>query len=184
MNSDLLKHPFDDDMKQLGREFADLLKPMVDTVDRFGLKARFLRKHKRAVNSFFRSIERQTTRSEIMGKYCNRLLKDRDKLFTFLDHDEVSWNNNNAEHAVKAFVFLRKVIGGSSTKKGIGDYLILLSIYETCRRNDVAFLDFLRSGDKDIHAFAQSRRKRKRETQPSPLTGLPANASSDSGGQL
>ena len=24
-----------------------------------------------------------------------------DKLFTFLNHDNVSWNNNNAEHAVK-----------------------------------------------------------------------------------
>jgi len=183
INSDLLKHPFDDDMRQLAQDFADLLRAMVDTVDRFGLRARFLRKHKRAVNSFFRNIERQTTRSETAEKYCNRMLKCRDKLFTFLDHNEVSWNNNSAEHAVKAFVLLRKVIGGSSTKKGIGDYLILLSIYETCKRNDVAFLDFLRSGETDIHAFAESRRGRRRRTRISQPDGLREDAIPDAGSQ-
>jgi len=177
INSDLLKRPFDEEFKQLAHEFADLLKPMVDTVDRCGLKARFLRKHKRAVKSFFQKITSPTTRSEVTEKYCNRLLKGRDKLFTFLDHDGVSWNNNNAEHAVKAFVFMRKAIGGSSTKKGIAEYLILLSIYETCKRNDVVFLDFLRSGEKDIHAFAESRRRRR--TQTSQADGLPADAIAD-----
>ena len=105
MNSDLLKHPFDEEFKQLAHEFADLLKSLVDTVDRFGLKARFLRKHKRAVKLFFRRITSPTIRSEITEKYYNRLLKERDKLFTFLDHDGVSWNNNNAEHAIKALYF-------------------------------------------------------------------------------
>ena len=183
MNSDLLKRPFDEELKQLAHEFADLLKPMVDTVDQFGLKARFLRKHKRAVKSFFKRLTSTTTRSEVAEKYCNRLLKERDKLFTFLDHDGVSWNNNNAEHAVKAFVFLRKAIGGSSTKKGIAEYLILLSIYETCRRNDVVFLDFLRSGEKDIHAFAESRHGRRRRPQTSQPDGLPTDASPDTGSQ-
>jgi hypothetical protein len=175
INSDLLKRPYDEEFKQLAQEFADLLKPMVDTVDRFGLKARFLRKHKRAVKSFFKRITNLTTRSEVAEKYCNRLLKERDKLFTFLDHDGVSWNNNNAEHAVKAFVFLRKAIGGSSTKKGIAEYLILLSIYETCKRNDVVFLDFLRSGEKDVHAFAESRRGRRRRSPPNEPKALPAD---------
>jgi len=31
-----------------------------------------------------------------------RLDKDRDKLFTFLSYDGIPWNNNNAEHAIKA----------------------------------------------------------------------------------
>jgi len=34
-------------------------------------------------------------------------------LFTFLEHDGVPWNNNNAEHAIKAFVRLRNIIGGA-----------------------------------------------------------------------
>ena len=35
--------------------------------------------------------------------------KNRDKLFTFLAHDGVPWNNNNAEHAVKGFAYYREV---------------------------------------------------------------------------
>ena len=71
------------------------------------------------------------------------------------------WNNNNAEHAVKAFVTLRKVIGGSGTEKGIREYLILLSICETCKYKGLDFLDFLRSGEKNIDAFASSLRRRR-----------------------
>jgi hypothetical protein len=93
-------------------------------------------------------------------KWKERFEKNRDKLFTFLQYDGVSWNNNNAEHAVKAFATLRKVIGGSSTEKGIREYLILLSICETCKYKGLDFLDFLRSGEKNIDAFASSLRRR------------------------
>jgi hypothetical protein len=37
----------------------------------------------------------------------------------------------------------------------------------------VDFLDFLRSGEKDIHAFAESRRRRRRRTQASQPTEVP-----------
>src|SRR6516162_1669391 len=68
-------------------------------------------------------------------------------------------NKNKAEHAVKAFVSLRKVINGTTSEKGIRDYLILLSICETCKYRNVDFLDFLRCGELDMEAFA-SRRSR------------------------
>lgn len=42
---------------------------------------------------------------------------------TFLNYDGVPWNNNNAEHAIKAFAGLRDVIAGSSTEKGTDEYL-------------------------------------------------------------
>ena len=64
------------------------------------------------------------------------------------------WNNNNAEHAIKAFVRLRKIIGGNSTSKGMKGYLVLLSICETCKYKGVSFLGFLCSGEVDIDAFA------------------------------
>jgi hypothetical protein len=47
----------------------------------------------------------------------------------------------------------------------------------------VDFLDFLRSGEKDIHAFAESRRGRRRQTQTSQPTGLSADAIPDAGSQ-
>lgn len=54
---------------------------------------------------------------------------------------------------------------------------------QTCNYMGVDFLDFLRSGEKDIHAFAESRRGRRRRTQTKQATDLPANAIPDGGGQ-
>ena len=86
-------------------------------------------------------------------------------MFTFLDFDGVPWNNNNAEHAVKAFATLRRVIEGPTTEKGLRDFLVLLSLCETCKYKNVDFLDFLRSGSKDIDDFAISRWKRRLRSQ-------------------
>jgi spermidine/putrescine-binding protein len=90
-----------------------------------------------------------------------RLDRDRDKLFTFLSYDGTPWNNNNAEHAVKAFARLRKAIEGPSTPKGIEEYLILLSVCQTCKYSGLDFLDFLRSGEKDIGVFAESQQNQR-----------------------
>jgi hypothetical protein len=95
--------------------------------------------------------------SEGALKFKERFEKNSDKLFTFLSYDGVPWNNNNAEHAVKAFARLRRNIIGLSSPKGIEADLILLSICETCKYSGVDFLDFLRSGKKDINAFAKQR---------------------------
>ena len=127
---------------------------MVGTVDRHGLKSHFLRKHWVSVDRFYRMLPTMPLKSDAAVKLRDRLQKNRGKLFTFLGFDGVPWNNNNAEHAVKAFATLRKVIGGSSTEKGIREYLILLSICETCKYKGLDFLDFLRSGEKNIDAFA------------------------------
>jgi predicted RecB family nuclease len=161
LNGDLLKAAFDKELKSLAFEFADILRSIVDTIDRFGLKTRFLKKHKLQVARFYRALPKRSYRSEIAAKYQVRFLKDREKLFVFLDHDGVPWNNNNAEHAIKAFVMLRIGIGGSSTEEGMSDYLVLLSILETCKCKGVSFLGFLRSGEDDIDKFAALRGSKK-----------------------
>jgi hypothetical protein len=137
--------------------FGDVLKPIVETVDRYGLKKYFLRKHLRSIECFFRNLERAEYQSEAALKCRDRFERNRDTLFTFLSHDGVPWNNNNAEHAVKAFARLRDVIAGSSTEQGLEEYLTLRSVCQTCKYMGVDFLDFLRSGEKDIHDFADSR---------------------------
>jgi hypothetical protein len=114
--------------------------------------------------------------SEAAIKCKQRFEKNQGKLIAFLDYDGVPWNNNNAEHAIKAFATLRDLIRGSSTQKGIEDYLILLSVCQTCKYMGVDFLDFLRSGEKDIHAFADSRRGRRGRTQTSQPDGLSVDA--------
>jgi len=50
------------------------------------------------------------------------------------------------------------VIEGPTTEKGLYDFLVLLSLCETCKCKNVDFLDFLRSGSKDIDDFANSQR--------------------------
>jgi hypothetical protein len=61
----------------------------------------------------------------------------------------------------------------------IDDYLVLLSVYQTCKYMGVDFLDFLRSGEKDIHAFAESRRGRRRRSSTGEPKALPADASAE-----
>ena len=160
LNNEILNNPFDEDFKSIAINFAGLLKPMVETIDRFGLKQRFLRKHLREVDKFFAFLDKADFQSEVSLKCKQRFEKNRDSLFTFLHYDGVPWNNNNAEHAIKAFARLRDVIGGLSSKKGIEEYLTLLSVAQTCEYQEIDFLDFLRSGEKDVDAFARIRRRR------------------------
>src|SRR5262249_37499970 len=75
--------------------------------------------------------------------------------------DGVPWNNNNAEHAIKAFAMLRRVIEGKTTEKGLREFLILLSICETCKYKSVDFLDFLRSGSRNIDDFVNQGSKQR-----------------------
>ncbi len=154
LNDDLSKQPFNEEMRELAQDFANMLKPIIDSVDRFGLRAYHLRKHKDSVNRFYEALSRRDYQTEVAAGYKKRLERNSGKLFTFLDHDGVPWNNNNAEHAIKAFVRLRRSIGGKSSAKGIRDYLVLLSISESCKCKGVNFLHFLQSGQVDIASFA------------------------------
>ena len=162
LNDAVLKHPYDEELKGVVRVFASLVQPMVETVDRYGLKRHFMKKHLRAVNRFYRELSKGDFRTEAAVKFKDRFERNRNKLFTFLSHDGVPWNNNNAEHAIKAFAMLRNVIGGVTSERGLRDYLVLLSICQTCKYRGLDFLDFLRSGEKNIEAFALSRRRGRR----------------------
>jgi hypothetical protein len=64
------------------------------------------------VDRFYKRLVGRYGPSEATSKLVERLQKNRNKMFTFLEFDGVPWNNNNAEHAVKAFVSLRRVIEG------------------------------------------------------------------------
>jgi predicted RecB family nuclease len=155
VNDDIFHNPFDEELKELAQKLVGLLKPIIDTIDRYGLKQYHLNKHKADVARFFRYLSEESFESEAATKNRKRLLKYQEKLFVFLDHDNVPWNNNNAENAIKRFASRRKIIGNWPTEKGLQDYLVFLSIYQTCRLKNLSFLRFLRSGLLDIDAFAE-----------------------------
>jgi hypothetical protein len=56
LNNEVLEHPYDEELKQLVQTFAVLLRPMIETIDRFGLKKRFLHKHVKTVDRFYRTL--------------------------------------------------------------------------------------------------------------------------------
>jgi hypothetical protein len=153
INDDMLKNPFDSELKEVAMLFGHLVRSVVLTIDKVGLKAAHLRKFKPRVEEFIRLLTLKDIRSDVAQKYCKRILKYQSKLFTFLEHDGVPWNNNNAEHAVKHFAKYRRLTNGRITESGLNNYLVLLSIYQTCRYREIKFLDFLLSRMRDIDCF-------------------------------
>jgi hypothetical protein len=122
-----------------------VLREIVDTIDKYGLKKRHLGKHKRSAQRFLADVAALPCSTEVGSALKKRIEKNKNKLFTFLEYDNVPWNNNNAEHAVRAFTRLRNVMM-TSTPKGTREYCILLTLHETLRCRGMGFLDFLRSG--------------------------------------
>jgi hypothetical protein len=171
LNDAVLDNPYDASIKEIATAFAELLREIVKTIDRWGLRSLFLRKHLVDVVRFYKRISRAGQLSAAALKWKTRLGRDRDQLFTFLTHDSVPWNNNNAEHAIKAFARLRRTIEGLSTPKGIEEYLILLSVCQTCKYSGLDFLGFLRSGETDIGTFAASQLNRSTSIGTKDLNG-------------
>jgi hypothetical protein len=161
INDALLKNQFDAELKEFGRSFGDILRQIVDTIDRFGLRKRYLTKHKRDTVKWLQDIKETPFKTEKPENLRERVVKYGTKLFEFLNHDGVPWNNNNAEHAVKHFAKYRQLVNGRVTEKGISDYLVMLSIYQTCRYRRISFWEFLLSGQRDINSFADNRRTRR-----------------------
>ena len=157
LNDDLFKNQFDLEYKTFVQRFGELMKPIIVTINRFGLKRRFLSQHKKMVKKFFRDCVDCEGISELTRKYQTRFAKNRHRLFTFLDHNGVLWNNNNAENAIKGFATMRRVIGGSSTEAGLRNSLILLSICQTLRNKGCSSLDFFRSGKTSLKQYLAQR---------------------------
>jgi Transposase IS66 family len=145
INEDILKHPFNEELTFVAKRFGALLREIVATIDTYGLKKRHLGKHKRSAERFLNDVAALQCTTEVSSSLQKRINKNRDRLFTFLNHDDVPWNNNNAEHAVRAFTRLRNVMV-TSTPKGTAEYCVLLSVQQTLRCRGIGFLDFLRSG--------------------------------------
>jgi hypothetical protein len=103
MNDDLLQYPFDQQLKHIATRFSALLKEIVSTIDKYGLKKRHLRKHQTPASKLCDWITNQKFTSPIAVGYAKRFAKYRKNLFCFLEHDGVPWNNNNAEHAIIRF---------------------------------------------------------------------------------
>jgi len=154
LNDDLVKHQLNSELKIIVLNFSKLLTGIMNTVNRFGLKKRNLNKHKKSVESFFKSLSKMDFETEVCSTWQKRFNSIKNELFTFLNYDGVPWNNNNAETAIKAFAVYRKQTDGLPTQKGIEEYLTLLSIQQTCKYRGINFFEFLKSGETSISAYS------------------------------
>ena len=155
LNEDLLSNQLNIEFKQIVMNFGKLLREIVETIDTYGLKKRHLKKHRKDVERFYYHYIERDYKTELAVKYQKKFRKYQDKLFAFLDYDDIPWNNNNAEHAVKPFAKYRRVIDGQWTENSISEYLILLSIQQTCKYRGLSFLEFLKSGETSIEAYTR-----------------------------
>ena len=117
INEQVCKNPFNEELASIARGFGDLLREIVETIDTYGLKARHLRKHKRPAASFIENVITLKCKTEAGSVLRTRIEKNKGRLFTFLEYDNVPWNNNNAEHAIHAYVKLRNGLIASTPKE-------------------------------------------------------------------
>lgn len=75
----------------------------------------------------------------------NRLFKQRDHLFTFLDYEEVDATNNLAERQLRPAVIARKISCGNKTTKGAHTWQILASLAATCTQREQSFIQMIAS---------------------------------------
>ncbi len=144
-NSDLIRNPFNEEFKALAKEFTQILQKIVTTINRFGLKQCHFSKHKFEVIKFFTKVLSSAYQTEITQQYQIRLKKNQNTLFEFLNHDNVSWNNSNAEHAIKILALHANKNINAFRKSKIDEYLKIMSIYQTCEYKNISFLKFLLS---------------------------------------
>lgn len=76
---------------------------------------------------------------------ANRLRKQQDHLFTFLDHEAVEATNNLAERQLRPAVISRKLSCGNKTERGARTWEILASLAATYAQRRDSFLDLIAS---------------------------------------
>lgn len=143
LNDDLFKNQFDQEYNCLVPAFNKLLRKIIETIDKYGLKQAHLRKHIKDTADFYQEFMERNYQSEIANKYAKRFKKHWTQLWLFLNYDNVPWNNNNAEAAVKAFAQHRRGVKGQMHVRGITEYLEMLTVAQTCRYRNISFLGFL-----------------------------------------
>jgi hypothetical protein len=156
VNEDLQKHPFDEEFKLFAQQFGTLLRQIVDTIDKHGLLAHFLSRHVVDADRFVETVTSGSYSSEVMIGYQKRIKKSGTRMFTFLKYDNVPWNNNNAEHAMKYLASYKRGPDGMFSERTLKESLVLLSVFETCRFNGMNVISFLLSEKSDLGSIMQT----------------------------
>jgi len=161
LNDDLQANPMDREYEGFVLEVRNMIVPIMETVQKYGLKRRHLNKFEKYVDIFYkRVIVDKQYKSDVVLTYQKRFLRYKNSLFTFLTEDGIPWHNNTAERAIRPFAIQRDISKSPFNDSTTHDYLALLSIRQTCRFQGKSFFKFLFSGETDLDSFESRKRKR------------------------
>lgn len=123
--------------KQLLKETATVFRQWSrcrdGTISRAGLKRSLSRTRQRMDRLLLRGLKCRHART---AEICRELYWHRDRLWTFLDHDGLEPTNNAAERALRHAVIWRKLSFGTQSAAGSRFVETLLTVIETCRRQN------------------------------------------------
>ena len=152
MNQELLSNPYDEELRSITRPFGTLLRAIVETVDNHGLKRRALQKHQaRTWTASSRGWQRTRITSEAAETLRGRMLKiPGQAVHVHRSRRRALEQQQRRERHQDGSPTIERVTTGMLRESGLSDYLVLLSIFQTCRYKGVSFLKFLVSGLRDI----------------------------------
>jgi len=161
LNDDLQSNPMDREYEAFVSEVRNLIVPIMETIQKYGLKSRYLNNFEKQVDSFYqRFIVGKQYKSDVVLTYQKRFLRYKNSLFTFLTEDDIPWHNNTAERAIRHFAIQRDISKRPFNDSATRDYLTLLSIRHTCRFQGKSFFKFLFSMETNLEKFEARKRKR------------------------
>jgi len=155
MNDDLWNSPFDSEFESFVLKVRNLIVPILEKIDECGSKAEHLNKFTSLIEQFYIETINRDYRSDLALKYQKRFSRYRESLFVFTQYDNIPWNNNTGERAIRHLAVQRK-ISGCFFESITPQYLFLLGIMQTCRFQEKSLLKFLLSKETDVDKFAET----------------------------
>lgn len=158
LNNSLWDNPFDKEYESFVCEIRNLIVPIIQATDQFGLKTHFLAKYQKTIDKFYKlHIDNKVYKSEPCNLYQKRFKRYRNSLFTFIKHNETNWHNNPAENGLRHICVQRK-ISGSFGGNQFPYYLRMVGILQTCKLQNKSFFKFLLSKENDVNSFRGKRK--------------------------
>jgi transposase len=124
--------------KKLRRILSDAIRTVDDDDEgqRLRAKARLETRVDALISSYTQPREKNCAR------LVKRLKRERNMLFTFLGEEDIDWNNNAAERALRPSVVIRKITYGNQSDEGAKAHAVLMSIKETCSLRKENFFNY------------------------------------------
>ena len=92
---------------------------------------------------FKRIFDRAKTGYAALDSLLRRLLRLEDRLMRVLERPEIPLHTNASENAIRGFVIIRKISGGTVSEKGRQARDAMLGLDKTCAKLKIRFFDYL-----------------------------------------